>query len=122
VTAPLRVTLAGRDLLRISDLVPAEAEAILDLAVEMKAGLRPLAPGSTIRSSWRKHPRPSWKALVRASRSWKSAWSGSRSDLPTGNERRYACRLPVACVRRGTLVTRTTTTDNREENACRWTS
>ena len=32
----LPVSLAGRDLLRISDLVPAEAEAILDLAVELR--------------------------------------------------------------------------------------
>ena len=55
MTAPLRVTLAGRDLLRISDLVPAEAEAILDLAVEMKAGLRPLAPGSTLGMYFAKH-------------------------------------------------------------------
>ena len=33
----LTVSLAGRDLLRISDLVPAEADAILDLAVELRA-------------------------------------------------------------------------------------
>ena len=40
------VSLAGRDLLRISDLVPAEAEAILDLADELRANPKqPLAPG-----------------------------------------------------------------------------
>ena len=33
MTTTLPITLAGRDLLRISDLVPAEAEAILDLAI-----------------------------------------------------------------------------------------
>ena len=34
MTTPLlNVSLAGRDFLRSSDLVPAEAEAILDLAV-----------------------------------------------------------------------------------------
>ena len=38
MTAALPVSLAGRDLLRISDLVPAEAEAILDRAVELRAG------------------------------------------------------------------------------------
>ena len=32
MTAPLEVSLAGRDLLRIGDLVPAEAEPILDTA------------------------------------------------------------------------------------------
>jgi ornithine carbamoyltransferase len=44
VSAPLAVTLAGRDLTRISDLVPAEAEAILDLAVELKLEPEPLLP------------------------------------------------------------------------------
>jgi ornithine carbamoyltransferase len=42
--APLPVSLAGRDLTRIADLVPAEAEAILDLAAAMKLEPRPLAP------------------------------------------------------------------------------
>jgi ornithine carbamoyltransferase len=49
VRAPLEVTLAGRDLLRISDLAPAEAEAILDLAVELRDEPRqPLLPGRTL--------------------------------------------------------------------------
>ncbi len=34
--SPLPVSLKGRDLLRIADLVPAEAETILDLAAELK--------------------------------------------------------------------------------------
>jgi ornithine carbamoyltransferase len=50
------VSLAGRDLLRISDLAPAEAEAILDLAVELKASPRqPLAPGATLGLYFSKH-------------------------------------------------------------------
>ena len=45
----LTVSLAGRDLLRISDLVPAEAEAILDLAVDLRANPRQsLLPGATL--------------------------------------------------------------------------
>jgi ornithine carbamoyltransferase len=48
VSAPLAVTLAGRDLTRISDLVPAEAEAILDLAVELKLEPEPLLPRKTL--------------------------------------------------------------------------
>ena len=45
----LTVSLAGRDLLRISDLAPAEAEAILDLAVRLRTEPRqPLAPGATL--------------------------------------------------------------------------
>jgi ornithine carbamoyltransferase len=56
VTTPLSVSLAGRDLLRISDLVPAEAERILDLAVELRANPRqPLAPGSTLGLYFSKH-------------------------------------------------------------------
>ena len=56
MTAPVSVSLAGRDLLRISDLVPAEAEQILDLAVELKADpRRPLAPGATLGLYFSKH-------------------------------------------------------------------
>jgi ornithine carbamoyltransferase len=55
VTAPLSISLAGRDLLRIGDLVPAEAEAILDLAVELKGGAQPLAPGATLGMYFAKH-------------------------------------------------------------------
>jgi ornithine carbamoyltransferase len=52
----LDVSLAGRDLLRISDLVPAEAEAILDLAVELRADPRqPLLPGTTLGLYFAKH-------------------------------------------------------------------
>jgi ornithine carbamoyltransferase len=42
VRTPLEVTLAGRDLTRIGDLVPAEAEAILDLAVALRIDPEPL--------------------------------------------------------------------------------
>jgi len=56
VTAPLKVSLAGRDLLRIGDLVPAEAEAILDFAVELRANPKqPLAPGATLGLYFAKH-------------------------------------------------------------------
>jgi ornithine carbamoyltransferase len=55
VTAPLQVSLEGRDLLRISDLVPAEAEAILDTAVRLKGDRTPLAPGSTLGLYFSKH-------------------------------------------------------------------
>jgi ornithine carbamoyltransferase len=56
VTTPLSVSLAGRDLLRIGDLVPAEAEAILELAVELRADpRRPLAPGATLGLYFSKH-------------------------------------------------------------------
>jgi len=56
VTAPLAVSLAGRDLLRISDLAPAEAEAILELAVELRADpRRPLAQGATLGLYFAKH-------------------------------------------------------------------
>ena len=43
--SPLPVSLAGRDLLRISDLVPAEIDAILDLAEELKGDRTPRLPG-----------------------------------------------------------------------------
>ena len=50
------VALAGRDLLRISDLAPAEAEAILDLAAELKEEPRKvLAPGATLGLYFAKH-------------------------------------------------------------------
>ena len=56
VTTPLSISLAGRDLLRISDLAPAEAEQILDLAVDLKADpRRPLAPGATLGLYFSKH-------------------------------------------------------------------
>ena len=56
MTTPLSISLAGRDLLRISDLAPAEAEQILDLAVELKADpRRPLAPGATLGLYFSKH-------------------------------------------------------------------
>jgi ornithine carbamoyltransferase len=42
VRAPLQISLAGRDLTRIGDLVPAEAEAILDLAVALRRDSEPL--------------------------------------------------------------------------------
>jgi ornithine carbamoyltransferase len=45
---PLDVALTGRDLTRMSDLVPAEAEAILDLAAELKLDPQPLAPRKTL--------------------------------------------------------------------------
>jgi len=49
VTSPLSVSLAGRDLLRIGDLVPAEAETILDRAVELRAEPKqPLLAGATL--------------------------------------------------------------------------
>jgi ornithine carbamoyltransferase len=50
------LTLAGRDLLRISDLTPPEADAILDLATEMKANPKqPLYPGATLGLYFSKH-------------------------------------------------------------------
>ncbi len=53
---PLGTSLAGRDLLRIGDLVPAEAEAILDLAVELRAEPKqPLLPGTTLGLYFSKH-------------------------------------------------------------------
>jgi ornithine carbamoyltransferase len=49
VSAPPTVSLAGRDLLRISDLAPAEAEAILDLSAELRERPKePLLPGATL--------------------------------------------------------------------------
>jgi ornithine carbamoyltransferase len=52
----LTLSLAGRDLLRISDLVPAEADAILDLAVELRAEPRqPLLSGATLGLYFSKH-------------------------------------------------------------------
>jgi len=52
----LTVSLAGRDLLRIGDLVPAEADEILDLAVALRAEPRqPLAPGATLGLYFAKH-------------------------------------------------------------------
>ncbi len=56
MSAPIQVSLAGRDLLRISDLAPAEAEAILDRAVELRAGPRqPLLSGTTLGLYFSKH-------------------------------------------------------------------
>jgi ornithine carbamoyltransferase len=47
-TPPLPVSLAGRDLLRVADLVPAEIEAILDLAAVLKADRTPRLQGRTL--------------------------------------------------------------------------
>jgi ornithine carbamoyltransferase len=56
VTAATPVSLAGRDLLRISDLSRSEAEAILDLAGELRDDpRRPLAPGATLGLYFAKH-------------------------------------------------------------------
>jgi ornithine carbamoyltransferase len=56
MTAPLEISLAGRDFLRISDLVPAEAEAILDRAVELRRSPKqPLLPGATLGLYFAKH-------------------------------------------------------------------
>jgi len=46
--SPLPVSLVGRDLLTIGDLVPAEAEAILDLAEELKLDRAQRLPGRTL--------------------------------------------------------------------------
>jgi ornithine carbamoyltransferase len=52
----LTVTLAGRDLLRIGDLTPEEAEAILDRAVQLREGPKqPLLPGATLGLYFSKH-------------------------------------------------------------------
>jgi ornithine carbamoyltransferase len=48
VKSPLPVSLRGRDLLRASDLVPAEIEALLDLAGELKLDRSPRLPGKTL--------------------------------------------------------------------------
>ena len=57
MTTPLEISLTGRDFLRISDLVPAEAEAILDRAVELQPlhehGQRAEGPGDV--ASRREH-------------------------------------------------------------------
>ncbi len=56
LTTPLSVELSGRDLLRISDLSPAEAERILELATELKANPKePLFPGATLGLYFAKH-------------------------------------------------------------------
>ncbi|HZP72164.1 MAG TPA: ornithine carbamoyltransferase [Gaiellaceae bacterium] len=56
MTAPLTTSLHGRDLLRISDLSPAEAEAILDRAVELRAEPKqPLLAGATLGLYFAKH-------------------------------------------------------------------
>jgi ornithine carbamoyltransferase len=52
----LTVELAGRDLLRISDLTPAEASALLDLAVELREQPKqPLLAGATLGLYFAKH-------------------------------------------------------------------
>ena len=56
MTTPLHVSLAGRDLLCVGDLVPAEAEAVLDRAVELRADPKqPLLAGSTLGLYFAKH-------------------------------------------------------------------
>ena len=56
MTAPLQATLAGRDFLRIGDLVPAEVEKILDLAAELRRDPKqPLLPGATLGLYFAKH-------------------------------------------------------------------
>jgi ornithine carbamoyltransferase len=56
MTTPFAVSLAGRDLLRISDLAPAEAEAILDRAVELREEPKqPLLAGATLGLYFAKH-------------------------------------------------------------------
>src|SRR4051794_1315928 len=50
------VSLTGRDLLRIADLAPAEAEAILDRAVQLRESPKqPLLPGATLGLYFSKH-------------------------------------------------------------------
>src|SRR5690242_18183779 len=52
----LTVALTGRDLLRIGDLAPAEAEALLDLAVELREQPKqPLLAGATLGLYFAKH-------------------------------------------------------------------
>jgi ornithine carbamoyltransferase len=52
----LTLSLAGRDLLRISDLAPEEAEAILDLAVTLRENPKQLLfPGATLGLYFSKH-------------------------------------------------------------------
>jgi ornithine carbamoyltransferase len=55
MTTPLQVSLQGRDFLRISDLSAAEAETILDTALELKGDRRFLAPGATLGLYFAKH-------------------------------------------------------------------
>ena len=55
MTAPLQVSLTGRDLLRISDLTAAEAELVLDTAVELKHDRTPRLAGSTLGLYFAKH-------------------------------------------------------------------
>ena len=56
MTTPLHVSLAGRALLCVGDLVPAEAEAVLDRAVELRADPKqPLLAGSTLGLYFAKH-------------------------------------------------------------------
>jgi ornithine carbamoyltransferase len=56
VTAPLHVVLTGRDFLRIGDLAPAEAEAVLDLAAALRLEPKqPLLPGATLGLYFAKH-------------------------------------------------------------------
>ena len=57
MSSPLAVDLAGRDLLRPSDFVPAESEAVLELAMELKARPRhePLLPGRSLGLLFYKH-------------------------------------------------------------------
>ena len=45
---PLPISLSGRDLLRIDDLVPAEIDAVLDLATVLKVDRKPRLPGTTL--------------------------------------------------------------------------
>ena len=46
--SPLPVSLSGRDLLRVGDLVPAEVDAILDLAEELKLDRSPRLQGRSL--------------------------------------------------------------------------
>ncbi len=56
MTAPLALSLTGRDLLRVADLAPAEATAILDRAVELREEPKqPLLPGATLGLYFSKH-------------------------------------------------------------------
>ena len=56
MTTPLKVSLKGRDFLRVSDLTPAEADAILDYAVELRANPKqPLLTGATLGLYFAKH-------------------------------------------------------------------
>jgi ornithine carbamoyltransferase len=48
VKSPLPVSLSGRDLLKIGDLVPAEVDAILDLAEELKLDRSPRLSGRSL--------------------------------------------------------------------------